>query len=111
MRPVLLSLILSATLASNAQANVIIMNSYPCAEWHQDRKAGGAYKSIANAWLIGLLSGYAALTGRNLWQNLEINQVMFWMDQYCNNNPLENTYEGSIKLMEERYGKYWYDPE
>ena len=111
MRQLLLSLILSGTLAGNAQADITILNAYPCAEWHQDRKAGGAYKSIANAWLIGLMNGYAITTQRNFWESLEIEQVMFWMDRYCDNNPFENTYSGSVKLMEQRYGKYWYEPE
>ena len=110
MKQIIFSLIVSATLASNAQAQIIIKNYYPCAEWHQDRKAGGAHKAIADHWLIGLLNGYVVLTEINLWADLKMNQVMFWMDRYCDNNPLENTYEGSIKLMEERYGKDWYEP-
>ncbi|MDB4235113.1 hypothetical protein N9828_01320 [bacterium] len=87
--------------ATQAVAGVTVKAYATCAAWAKDRRSNIIYSEFA---LIGMLNGLAFTSGRNFWANLEPDQVFFWMDRYCDNNPLSNTTDGAIKLMNETTG-------
>jgi hypothetical protein len=84
------------------QAEALDMLAFgTCAVWAEERRAKIVYREFA---LIGMLNGLAFASGKNFWANLEPDQIHFWMDRYCDNNPLSNTTDGAIKLMNETTG-------
>ena len=93
--------LLTNSIATQAVAGVTVKAYATCADWAKDRKSYSHYSEFA---LIGMLNGLAFTSGKNFWENLETDQVYFWMDRYCDNNPLSNTTDGAIKLMNETTG-------
>lgn len=89
---------------SKADAEVTTIGSPTCARWHEYRNNANR---AAEAYLYGLMNGLAVGTANDFWADLKPNQVLFWMDKYCDNNPLGSTLYGAYKLMEERHGPDW----
>ena len=87
--------------ATQAEAGMMVLAFRTCAQWAEDRRSNYLYSGFA---LTGTLNGLALASGKNFWANLEPDQVYFWMDRYCDNNPLSNTTDGAIKLMNETTG-------
>ena len=88
--------------------NVTIEGAFPCNEWARYRADPTSVGSnIVEMWLTGMMSGMAFGSGKDFWANLNRGQVYFWMDRYCDNNPLSHTVEGASKLMVERHGRDW----
>ncbi len=53
------------------------------------------------------MTGFALSSGKDFWGDLDHNQVMFWMDRYCDSNPLSDVLVGAGDLMIERFGNNW----
>jgi hypothetical protein len=87
--------------ATQAEAVVEVVAFTTCADWAETRRSTYKFSEFA---LLGMLNGLAFTSGKNFWANLEPDQVYFWMDRYCDNNPLSNTTDGAIKLMNETTG-------
>ena len=87
--------------ATQAEAVVEVVAFTTCADWAESRRSTYPFREFA---LIGMLNGLAYTSDKNFWANLEPDQVHFWMDRYCDNNPLSNTTDGAIKLMNETTG-------
>jgi hypothetical protein len=90
---------------SKADAEVRTIGDPTCDIWSEYRNNANI---SAEAYLFGLMNGLAVGTANNFWADLKPNQVLFWMDKYCDNNPLESVLYGSYKLMGERFGPDWY---
>lgn len=86
--------------------NITVEASYTCAGWAEIRN-DGSLSYIPELWLSGLMTGLSMGSGNDLWGSLKRDQVVFWMDRYCDNNPLSNTVIGAAALMLERYGRDW----
>ena len=83
--------------------------SYSCAQWSA---AETEYytKGLAEGWLVGMINGLGLASDSDFWRTaggLEPEQVFFWMDRYCDKNPLGYAVSGIYELMEERLGKGW----
>jgi len=87
--------------ATQAEAVVAVLAFRNCAQWAEDRRSNILYSEFT---LIGMLNGLAFTSDKDFLANLEPDQVHFWMDRYCDNNPLSNTTDGAIKLMNETTG-------
>lgn len=81
--------------------------SYTCDVWSESRNKTNL-RIGADSYLFGLMNGLAVATKNDFWADLTPNQVLFWMDKYCDNNPLGSTLYGAYKLMEERHGPDWH---
>ena len=93
--------------SSKVDAQYITMGaSYTCAGWAEARDTPMT-NLISEYWLVGLMNGLAIGSGKDFWANIEQNQLIFWMDRYCDNNPLGNTVTGAGDLMIERFGNGW----
>ena len=105
MKRTMMSASLTIALLTNVTATqaeaVEVVGFGTCAVWAEDRRTRIVYREFA---LLGMLNGLAYASGKNFWANLEPDQVYFWMDRYCDNNPLSNTTDGAIKLMNETTG-------
>ena len=80
--------------------------SYTCAGWAEARDTPLG-EVIPGYWLAGLMNGLAIGSGKDFWANIEQNQLIFWMDRYCDNNPLGSAVMGAVDLMRERFGRDW----
>lgn len=95
---------------ANAQ-NITLRYAHSCAEWANARSGGYDFsRGLAEGWLVGLLDGFAVTVRRDIWSTgagLEPDQVFYWMDRYCEKNPLGITPSGAVELMTERLGDGW----
>ena len=92
-------------LKTEAQTITVDIN-YSCASWAEIRNDGSP-SYILEFWLSGLMTGLSLGSGNDLWGSLNRKQVVFWMDRYCDNNPLAETTIGATTLMLERFGRDW----
>ncbi|MDP1673023.1 MAG: hypothetical protein Q8L65_07885 [Burkholderiales bacterium] len=80
-----------------------------CGGWVKDRKEGKGLAWQREAWLAGYLSGLAIGTGIEFWNKggnlLSPESVFLWMDNYCQANPLKNTFDGGLDLFHEHTKK------
>jgi len=97
----------STMIGTQAKAQGITVHfAYSCADWAQIRNDGSP-TYVSEFWLSGVMTGLALGSGNDLWGSLKQEQVMFWMDRYCDNNPLGQTVIGAAELMTERFGNSW----
>lgn len=93
-------------LGSQANAEVTLRGVQDCAVWAEDRSAGGWPQFAIEAQLVGILNGMALGANRDFWiegREITNDQVYFWMDRYCDNNPLKDVADGAIALWWERF--------
>ena len=102
MKRTLMAASLVISLSTNfipTQAGAVLLRAWTtCADW---AKNDDFYSKFM---LIGFLNGLSYSSNKEFWHNLEPDQAYFWMDRYCNNNPLSTVMEGAINLMNERSG-------
>ena len=93
--------------SSKVDAQAVTMGAhYTCAGW-ADAKGEPMKDLIREYWLVGMMNGLALASGKDFWANIEQNQLIFWMDRYCDNNPLSDVVIGVGDLMVERFGRGW----
>ena len=101
-------LILIAVLLSFAvpvKAELTIRGALDCGTWLEARRAGLVR---AEGWLVGVLNGVTIGSGIEFWQAgdgmITNDQLFYWMDKYCRENPLNDVMDGVGKLFNERTG-------
>jgi hypothetical protein len=105
-----LALALSTNIIGTPVAAVTLMGGNSCAEWAEDRRLDDNVSKRSQAWLRGLLNGFAFAADKEFWDSgdgLTNDQVFFWMDRYCDENPLKRVANGAVTLMNERTGTRW----
>jgi len=105
-----LVLALSTNILATQATAVTVQGVMTCAEWAEDRRIDGTMSRMSESWLLGLLSGFSFATEKEFWGSgggLTSDQVFFWMDRYCDENPLGQVMYGAITLMNERTGTRW----
>ena len=105
-----LALALSTNIIGTPVAAVTLMGVQTCASWAEDRRIADDVTKRSHAWLQGLLNGFSFAASKEFWhsgEGLTNDQVFFWMDRYCDENPLKGVVDGAITLMNERTGTRW----
>ena len=105
-----LALALSTNILATQATAVTLMGGNSCAEWAEDRRLDDNVSKRSQAWLRGLLNGFAVAADKEFWDSgdgLTNDQVFFWMDRYCDENPLKRVSDGAVTLMNERTGTRW----
>jgi hypothetical protein len=105
----IIAVLLSFTAPVKVQA-VEARGYLDCGQWLAVRTdSQRKIESIAGKLaVVGYLSGLAVGTDKEFFQSgngLSNEQVMFWLDNYCRENPLDNIYEGANTLFRERTGQ------
>ena len=97
-----------AVISVSAFANGPILGAgaTTCGKWVEGRKAGTYHLQLN--WVLGFISSYNHYVdaylgkGKNgVFGTADHNSVAVWMDNYCQKNPLESVYSGSVGLTEE----------
>ena len=105
MKAILVSLcVMLATTHPAFSRSISVHASIDCSQWAEARKIKNG--SLYEAFLVGILNGLSVGSGTEFWfaKDVELRreQVFYWMDRYCENNPLKDLFSGSVKLMNER---------
>ena len=104
MRYVLV-LVLLLGFTATVQAQLKLGATGTCAMWLEAGK-NKVFRQIEEAFVLGLIDGMSSGANMNFWVTregqLKINQVLYWVDNYCKDNPLEHTVTGVWKLFNSR---------
>ena len=103
-----IAVLLSFTVPDKAQA-VTVLGSADCGQWLKWRTDSQKIRQSewAEFWLVGYLSGLSFSINTEFWKSgngLSVEQVKFWMDKYCRENPLTSVKQGADILFHERTG-------
>ena len=103
------SLCIAAAVTKPASAAEIwIEDTWTCADWAERVKG----TSPLEHHLVGVLNGMSMGANLNLWglpTKVEREQLFYWMDQYCDKNPLNLILQGAAGFEIERQGDAWID--
>jgi hypothetical protein len=72
-----------------------------CGTWIKDRAEKSWAATVEEGWLTGYLSGIAISSDVDFLKGADGNSFMFWMDNYCRDNPLSNLAVGGFQLASE----------
>ena len=105
MKKLFLIVILLCTNVVYSQDSVQQQNSVDCGLWLKSRKTNSA--QYLETFLTGTVNGMALGAWIEIWRGtsgvlVSPEQLYFWMDQWCQKNPLKNTAEGTVVFADER---------
>ena len=109
LRAASLAIVISTNLLCTQAVAVTVTPNPSCAMWAEDRRTFIGLTAM-EGWLMGVLNGFAFTADKEFWDSgngLTGDQVFFWMDRYCDENPLKRVMHGAITLMNERTGTRW----
>ena len=101
---ILIAVLLS--FAAPAKADVSIV-THDCGEWLSARKNDDPHAWMFQKFLVGFLSGMSMGSYEEFWASengITPDQVFYWMDKYCRENPLKHITKGGLILFNERTG-------
>ena len=92
-----------------SQANALtVMGTPDCAKWAEARSEDDWAAVTLAFYLVGVLDGMVMGTTRDFWAeggDITSEQAFFWMDRYCDNNPLKYMTDGAVELFVERFSQ------
>ena len=105
MKKLFLIVILLCTNVVYSQDSVQQQNSVDCGLWLKSRKTNSA--QYLETFLTGTVNGMALGAWIEIWRGtsgvlVSPEQLYFWMDQWCQKNPLTGTGEGVVAFANER---------
>lgn len=104
MKKILLIVLITFVSTSYAKG-ILAYKSADCGQWVQARKENRA--GYFEAHLVGYVNGLAVGAGIDLWVRANGNkvskeQLFLWMDNWCQNNPLEEIGYGAYVFADEQ---------
>ena len=108
IRTVSLAVMLSFGAAQAQEGEIWVKGSVNCALWASARAEKNAGQ--LEHYLLGFINGVAVSYLKEVWiypNSIEPEQVYYWMDVYCTNNPLQDVVDGTYELFDDRFGKGW----
>ena len=98
-------LILLLSFAAPLKAQLKLNATGTCAMWLEAGK-NKVFRQIEEALVLGLIDGMSLGANMNFWVTregqLKMNQALYWIDNYCGDNPLEHTVIGVWELFNSR---------
>ena len=108
IRTVSLAVMLSFGAAQAQEGEIWVKGSVNCALWASAREAKTSGQ--LEHYVLGFINGVALSYLREIWiypNKIEPEQVYYFIDVYCANNPLQNVVDGTYALFDDRFGKGW----
>ena len=93
----LLGLVISAA-AFEAQA-VTLRGSVSCGIWVKDREEKNLTAATHQRWLMGVMSGIAIGSNKDILKTTDAPSIFLWMDNYCRAKPLKDIDDGAVELF------------
>ena len=109
-----IAVLLSFTVPAGAQP-VRFHTGHDCGQWLEQREQwtesitdehGNLLRKsfVLEQRLTSLIDGLVMASAINFWNGITPDQVHYWMDNYCRENPLRGVLNGTWKLFQERTG-------
>lgn len=102
-----LALALGLVFSSPAAPQVWTQGMVDCGLWRDARKKDSA--AVLEGYLVGLINGMAVASQTEIWKAKGISvtesQVYYWMDGFCEKNPLKDVIQGAFEFKRERTKK------
>jgi len=87
---------LAIALSASPSYGQTIIGTIDCGQWVKK------HSPVQNAWLMGYLSGLNTANARINYDPLgavtSADQVIVWMDNYCQKNPMSDLYRAAVVL-------------
>ncbi len=100
----LIAITIVLIISNLAAANVAVEGNLDCGAWLDARKSNSS--KFFEHYLIGTINGMALGRNIEIWNangiKVSREQVYFWMDSYCQKNPLSYTITGAFAFANER---------
>jgi hypothetical protein len=97
-----LSIALLLVLVTSAPCYAIaILGTMSCGDWVQARRQPGPIKDAYSFWVLGFLSGSVVQTKQDVLRGVGPNAIETWVDNYCQQNPLDLLGAAAASLFEE----------
>jgi hypothetical protein len=96
-------LFLTSQIAAQEQP-VLGQGNVSCASWLSDRKGDRIQASSRIAWILGYVTGfnqYGSKPQGDVSGGKGTEEIMIWIDNYCDQHPSGNLYEASTALVSE----------
>ena len=109
MKKLLGAILFVSSMTAGAQGVVAKGGSIDCGEWLDARKTktAGYYEH----YLLGLIDGMSLGRVVNIWAGkggrITVAQYYYWMDTYCEKNPLQMTVSGAYDFANEMSDGYY----
>lgn len=104
MKKFILFIIFFCNTTAYAQNNLVVLGNGDCGVWLKARKTNQA--KFLEQSMLGLINGMVLGRSIDIWMvrgsTVSPDQLYFWMDAYCQKNPLNNTFGGAVEFAEER---------
>ena len=100
MKKIIPALLFFLTFSGVSMA-VTTMGAYPCGKWVKDRSNHDWAALADESKLAGYLSGIASASRKDFLRNTDSDSLFLWVDNYCQENPLDNLYDAGNKLSRE----------
>lgn len=105
MKKNILFFLLSLALVSTVHSQPItVFGKWDCGQWLTARKQ--MQSQYMEQYLIGQINGMSLGSLIDIWMvkgnTVSDKQLFFWMDSFCQNNPLSNLMRGATSFADER---------
>ena len=110
MKKLLLITILTFASATCSKAAIWVEGAIDCGSWLSARKTASA--QYLEHYLVGTVNGLAMGSALEIWggtDGIRVNreQLYFWMDGWCQTNPLLGLIAGTFAFANERTNGAW----
>lgn len=83
---------------------------HDCAKWLDDRQRGGPQSSVWEAFIQGIVNGYAMGADKEIWMatgksEMSASALFYLMDQHCRNNPTHDMIQAVNSIIDVRISK------
>lgn len=95
---ILLLFLILSPMVSYAGAMVYGAGNKTCGSYV---KASKMEKMIFKNWFFGFASASSASLDKDVLSGRDPDAIELWLDNYCNNNPLDTFFTASLKLLTE----------
>ena len=94
-------LLLLSYLPFSSAKEVTYIGAIPCGKWSKYRQKNDLGNMVAQGNMVGYLSGLAVGANSDYLNNADLGSLLLWVDKYCQNSPLKNTYQAGDDLFRE----------
>lgn len=97
-RTPLLALVLALGIHIDAGA-IASLGTRSCGDWVKNVQEKGILEAAQKNWLTGFLTGLAFGTDKDVLKGASGESLFLWVTNYCNRNPLEDSFDAGIELF------------
>jgi hypothetical protein len=94
---------ISGGLLATGQAYTVFgKGNESCGKWTQERRADDWATTVSESWMAGYVTAYnrwVAVTDGDITHGIDLDGLLAWIDNYCNQYPLNKVSTATESLM------------